>query len=112
MANVKQEVFEEKPSIQALELQGISPDFTVDSTEENSSICPYSNQNGIEDVRKFHILDETEDSDSDKSLSYDSDIPDEEIDKMLEDALVNNKRKASQAGLGNKNPIFYYSYFK
>ncbi|EFA05197.1 microprocessor complex subunit DGCR8 [Tribolium castaneum] len=92
MASVKKEVVEEKPDINALKLTGISPDFTSDSLE----ICPYSSQN---DVRKFHILDETEDSDSEKSFSCDSDIPDEEIDKMLEDALKNNKRKASEAGL-------------
>lgn len=66
---------------------------------ENS--CPYSSNRNSEDVRKFHILDETEDfSDSDKSLSYDSDIPDEEVDKMLEEALASKKRKASAAGLG------------
>ncbi|XP_044261314.1 microprocessor complex subunit DGCR8 [Tribolium madens] len=90
------EEIEEKPDVKTLLKH---QDFTAD-TPESAPICPYSRQNGnVEDVRKFHILDETEDSDSEKSFSCDSDIPDEEIDKMLEDALASNKRKASEAGL-------------
>lgn len=60
--------------------------------------------NGTEtnNYRQFHVLDEiTNDSDSNNSQSSDSDIPDEEIDKLLEDALKNKKkRSAGEAGLG------------
>ncbi|CAH0549289.1 unnamed protein product [Brassicogethes aeneus] len=53
-----------------------------------------------EDVRKFHVLDELEDEESEHSeYSYDSDVPDDEIEKMLEDAFENKKRKATEAGL-------------
>lgn len=53
-------------------------------------------------LRKFHLLDEVENNDSDSrnSASSDSDIPDEEIDKLLEDALNKKKRTAGEAGLG------------
>lgn len=59
-------------------------------------------QNGDNSYRQFHVLDEvTNDSDSNNSQSSDSDIPDEEIDKLLEDALCNKKkRSAADAGLG------------
>jgi hypothetical protein len=102
MEMVKSEIIDQKPDINVLKVNGnYSDDVSNQTSEEfNEPICPYSSQNGnVEDVRKFHILDETEDSDSEKSMSYDSDIPDEEIDRMLEDALF-NKRKASEAGLG------------
>lgn len=69
--------------------------------------CPFNgnsnNSNNDEDVRKFHILDETDDDgdDSDRSYTDDSDIPDDEIEKMLEEALENKrKRRASNANLG------------
>ncbi|KAJ3620467.1 hypothetical protein MTP99_004415 [Tenebrio molitor] len=103
MEMVKSEIIDQKPDINVLKVNGnYSDDVSNQTSEEfNEPICPYSSQNGnVEDVRKFHILDETEDSDSEKSMSYDSDIPDEEIDRMLEDALF-NKRKASEAGLDN-----------
>lgn len=57
------------------------------------------------DYRQFHILDEVTnegDSNNNSELSDDSDIPDDEIDRLLEDAFKNNKkRNAEQAGLGN-----------
>lgn len=57
-------------------------------------------QNGS-DLRQFHVLDEVaNDSDTNGSQSSDSDIPDEEIDKLLEDALKKKKRNAEDAGLG------------
>ena len=100
---LKEEQADQKPDIDALkiEINGHSPDLSNCETtnDDVSPLCPFSNQS-VEDVRKFHILDETEDSDSDKSMSYDSDIPDEEIDKMLEDALASKKRKAADADLG------------
>lgn len=56
------------------------------------------------DYRQFHILDEVtneSDSNNNSELSDDSDIPDDEIDQLLEDALKNTKKRtAEQAGLG------------
>lgn len=79
-------------------------DDRFDFTEDFSTAsCPFSMTNGANDVHKFHILDETDDSDSEKSFSCDSDIPDDEIDRMLEDALEKRKRKADDAGLGIEN---------
>lgn len=53
------------------------------------------------DVRQFHVLDEiTNASDSNDSASCDSDIPDDEVEKMLEEALIKKKRNAEEAGLG------------
>ncbi|KAJ3653070.1 hypothetical protein Zmor_018987 [Zophobas morio] len=103
---LKEEQADQKPDIDALkiEINGHSPDLSNCETtnDDVSPLCPFSNQS-VEDVRKFHILDETEDSDSDKSMSYDSDIPDEEIDKMLEDALASKKRKAADADLDDQD---------
>ncbi|XP_045482061.1 microprocessor complex subunit DGCR8 [Harmonia axyridis] len=50
----------------------------------------------IDDARKFHVLDEIAHSDSEKSNGYDSDVPDEEIEKMLEDALENKKKRKAE----------------
>lgn len=65
--------------------------------------APSSHHNG-DSLRQFHILDEiANDSESNHSQSSDSDIPDEEIDKLLEDALCSKNRKkrsADEAGLG------------
>lgn len=85
-------------------------DTSFDFAEDlNPASCSFSVKNGREDVHKFHILDETEDSDTEKSFSCDSDIPDDEIDKMLEDALEKRKRKADNAGLGKE--FLYFSTF-
>lgn len=69
----------------------------------DSSICPVVNSQEDHipnDIHKFHILDETEEHDeSDNSSEYDSDVPDDEIEKMLEEALESKKRTASEAGL-------------
>lgn len=60
----------------------------------------YNTKNG-NDPRAFHVLDELDnESDSDDSQYYDSDVPDEEVEKMLEEALAKRKRKAGEAGLG------------
>lgn len=64
--------------------------------EVPSPIAKNSNQSfdfDVDDARKFHVLDEVEHSDSEKSDGYDSDIPDEEIEKMLEEAFENNKKR-------------------
>lgn len=67
------------------------------------SSCSFANpqlSNGVDEISKFHILDETEDNeDSDPDEDYDSDVPDEEIEKMLEEALETKKRKADEAEL-------------
>lgn len=83
------------------------------------SECPFSgklsNGNNDEDVRKFHILDETDDDgdDSDRSFTDDSDIPDDEIEKMLEEALdKKRKRSASGAGLGESKSAFFIAFTK
>lgn len=53
------------------------------------------------DYRQFHVLDEVEnESDSKDSYGTDSDVPDEEVERMLEEALINRKRSADQAELG------------
>lgn len=74
-------------------------------TEENGGLVVGGGGNNANNFRQFHVLDEVaaNDSDSDNLQSSDSDIPDEEIDKLLEDALCNkNKRKrsADDADLG------------
>lgn len=84
---------------------GIDYIDAVNGTGEASG-CPYARSNslinGHSEVNKFHILDETEENEeSDNSGDYDSDIPDDEIEKMLEEALEKKKRKASEAGLDN-----------
>lgn len=84
------------------------------TNEVNSDvlICPVANSreetnaetNIPNDIHKFHILDETgEHEDSDNSTEYDSDVPDDEIEKMLEEALESKKRNAAQAGLDEEN---------
>lgn len=63
--------------------------------------CSFVAQNGA-DVRQFHVLDEIgNESESNGSESYDSDVPDDEVERMLEEALSKKKRNAAVAGLGN-----------
>lgn len=74
----------------------------VVKTNGTSARCPFTKS--IEEVTKFHILDETSEKYvSDDSVEYDSDIPDEEVEKMLEEALERKKRKATEAGLDAEN---------
>ncbi|KAG5896013.1 hypothetical protein JTB14_007578 [Gonioctena quinquepunctata] len=70
-------------------------------------VKPYPIENGTNDtINRFHILDETaENEESDHSVEFDSDVPDEEIEKMLEDALDRKKRKATEAGLDAEGEI-------
>lgn len=65
-----------------------------------------------ENMRQFHVLDEinedkNSDSDngSDGSFSYDSDLPDEEIEAMLEEGLPEEfkNRKKRKLDNGKKN---------
>lgn len=69
----------------------------------DASVCPVvpsEEGNVSNDINKFHILDETEENEeSDDSIEYDSDVPDDEIEKMLEEALESKKRSAAEAGL-------------
>lgn len=72
---------------------------------ENSNQCPFRNgiynSNNTNSIRRFHVLDEIEnESDSDRSEYSDSDIPDEEVEQMLEEALIKKKRTASEANSG------------
>lgn len=62
---------------------------------------------------QFHVLDEvTNDSDDNASVLSDSDIPDDEIDKLLEDAFKNDKkRSAGEAGLGNLLLITHCTFY-
>lgn len=74
--------------------------MTEPATGQQNGLCGTSNNNHH---RQFHVLDEvTQDSDSNQSQFCDSDVPDEEIDKLLEDALINTrkKRNADEADLG------------
>lgn len=75
------------------------------SSDDNMQTCPISNigeSNLQSDYRQFHVLDEIEnDSDSKDSEGTDSDVPDEEVERMLEEALVNRKRTSDQAELGS-----------
>ncbi|XP_072385261.1 microprocessor complex subunit DGCR8 [Diabrotica undecimpunctata] len=77
---------------------------------QDSSSCPFFGkniQNGTTELNKFHILDETEgNDDSENSADFDSDIPDDEIEKMLEEALEKRKRKAAEAGLDEEEIPF------
>ncbi|XP_076255723.1 microprocessor complex subunit partner of drosha [Rhynchophorus ferrugineus] len=67
-----------------------------------SARCPFTKS--VEEVTKFHILDETDERyESEESVEYDSDIPDEEVERMLEEALDKKKRKAAEAGLDADN---------
>lgn len=73
-----------------------------DKAGGTSARCPFTKP--VEEATKFHILDETEEAyESEESLDYDSDIPDEEVEKMLEEALERKKRKAAEAGLDIEN---------
>lgn len=79
------------------------------STSESitdASLCPIDNAqegNVPNNIHKFHILDETEEhEDSDNFTEYDSDVPDDEIEKMLEEALESKKRTASEAGFDDE----------
>ncbi|XP_017785078.1 PREDICTED: microprocessor complex subunit DGCR8 [Nicrophorus vespilloides] len=70
----------------------------VDTHEEQQqyqeNLCPF--RNGIK--REFHVLDEVEhDSESDGEYSSDTDVPDDEIEQMLEDAFKDGKRKLESA---------------
>lgn len=78
-------------------------DYSEEITpRETSARCPF--QKPLGEVTKFHILDETEEKyDSDGSVEYDSDVPDEEVEKMLEEALERKKRKAAEAGLDSES---------
>nr|CAI5843497.1 unnamed protein product [Callosobruchus analis] len=74
------------------------------SEAPTGTICPFSNklQNGYNVTDQ----DEGEDNDySDNSMEYDSDVPPEEIDQMLEEALARKKRKAADAGLDEEENI-------
>lgn len=74
----------------------------INKKEGTSARCPFKKP--IEEATKFHILDETEEQyDSDESVDYDSDIPDEEIERMLEEALERKKRKAAEAGMDTEH---------
>ncbi|KRT79665.1 hypothetical protein AMK59_8798, partial [Oryctes borbonicus] len=69
---------------------------------ENSNQCPFRNgiynSNNAHSIRRFHVLDEIEnESESERSEYSDSDIPDEEVERMLEEALIKKKRTASEA---------------
>lgn len=69
---------------------------------QTSSQCPFRNGiyngNSANSIRRFHVLDEVEnESESEHSEYSDSDIPDEEVERMLEEALVKKKRTASEA---------------
>ncbi|XP_022901035.2 microprocessor complex subunit DGCR8 [Onthophagus taurus] len=67
-----------------------------------SSKCPISNKEVNDEfnddnveVRKFHVLDEIEnESDDRESEDTDTDVPEEEIEQMLDEALRGKKRKA------------------
>lgn len=72
--------------------------------ERNGIECPVriADESSLKsNYRQFHVLDEVgNESDSRDSSLSDSDVPDEEVERMLEEALVNKKRNAEQAGLG------------
>lgn len=73
----------------------------VDVKPDPSCIFQLQNGSNGTDIRQFHVLDEIgNESESNGSESYDSDIPDDEVDRMLEEALIKKKRNADEAGLG------------
>ena len=77
----------------------------ADAVQETQNFIEYRNggiYNNACDIRQFHVLDEIEnDSDSnDTEFTDDTDVPDEEVEKMLEEALAGKKRSASDANLG------------
>lgn len=78
---------------------------TVNGLNINHSTCPLNQEgNSSNEINRFHILDETEENgDSDNSFEFDSDVPDDEIEKMLEEALESKKRTAAEAGLDSDN---------
>lgn len=76
---------------------------------EKPEECPYGGerssqsmhaQSQNEDIRKFHVLDELNEDDQSSHYSSDSDVPDDEVERMLEEAFQRKKRKADDAGLG------------
>lgn len=61
---------------------------------------PNSN-NDNDRLPKFHVLDEVQDESESAASSSDSDIPDDEIERMLEDEYVRSKkRKVADTSLG------------
>nr|CAI5858147.1 unnamed protein product [Callosobruchus analis] len=82
----------------------LNEDIKAGTSEAPSgTVCPFSDklQNGYNADQ-----DEGEDNDySDNSMEYDSDVPPEEIDQMLEEALARKKRKAADAGLDEEENI-------
>ncbi|XP_050308140.1 microprocessor complex subunit DGCR8 [Anthonomus grandis grandis] len=82
-----------------------STTLVSDLNEEGTSArCPFRKPT-VEETN-YHILDELEEQDdSDESYEYDSDIPDEEVERMLEEALERKKRKADEAGLDSEVPF-------
>ncbi|XP_025832750.1 microprocessor complex subunit DGCR8-like [Agrilus planipennis] len=86
-------------------MEATTDQIAVDNIETNSTAeCPFNNglrddtNEEVSDERKFHVLDETNESDS-PEYDSDSDVPDEEVEKMLEEALNNKKRTATEAEL-------------
>ncbi|XP_065171582.1 microprocessor complex subunit DGCR8-like [Atheta coriaria] len=73
---------------------------SMKTEEDSSSFAMGGNQNGhAVNLNSFHVLDEIEnESDNEDCDSSDMDVPDDEIEQMLEDALT-KKRKANEAGL-------------
>lgn len=74
----------------------------VRSPDADGDRCPFRNGiyngNNANNIRRFHVLDEVEnESESEHSEYSDSDIPDEEVERMLEEALIKKKRTASEA---------------
>lgn len=82
----------------------------LENGSTNTTACPFaqSQLTNDDEINKFHILDETEDNeDSDNYYDdEDSDVPDDEIEKMLEEALATRKRKAGEAGLDSDSISF------
>lgn len=84
-------------------------DHSQMENDSQKNYCPFSMDDELQDevnsdMRKFHVLDEVQnDSDSQESDS-DSDIPDDEVERMLDEAYIGRKRSADDAGLGKAFP--------
>ncbi|CAG9760802.1 unnamed protein product [Ceutorhynchus assimilis] len=72
-----------------------NPVFFPMKTQGTSARCPFQKPTEEQLLTQFHIMDETVDSDCSEDGSFsDSNFSDEEIEKMLEEALESKKRKA------------------
>ncbi|KAK5648513.1 hypothetical protein RI129_003405 [Pyrocoelia pectoralis] len=65
-----------------------------ENTEENMETADFLNDDDDDnDIRKFHVLDEIENNSDSQTSESDSDLPDDEVNKMLDAAFNESKKR-------------------